>query len=133
MSTAIALRDDFDADSLRGLAKVSKEVRQARRLLALALIYDGDSRSKAARISGVTLQIVRDWVLRFNAQSPDGLKGRKSSGRPSTLSEDTISRELMKLGFVKLTARPRHAAQDPAELEDFKKVFPRKSPGSKRR
>ncbi len=34
---------------------------QARRLLALAAIYDGASRTKAATIGGVTLQVVRDW------------------------------------------------------------------------
>jgi hypothetical protein len=34
-------------------------------LLALAAIYDGGTRSDAAKIGGVTLQIVRDWVLRF--------------------------------------------------------------------
>jgi len=33
---------------------------QVRRLLALAEIYDGRSRSDAARIGGVGLQIVRD-------------------------------------------------------------------------
>ena len=36
-------------------------------LLALAAIYDGSSRTEAAEIGGVTLQIVRDWVLKFNA------------------------------------------------------------------
>lgn len=31
----------------------------------MALILDGGSRSDAAKFAGVTLQIVRDWVLRF--------------------------------------------------------------------
>jgi hypothetical protein len=39
----------------------------------LAAIYDGASRTEAARTGGVTLQIVRDWVLRFNAAVPAGL------------------------------------------------------------
>jgi len=34
--------------------------------LAVAHILDDGSRSEAATIAGVTLQIVRDWVLRFN-------------------------------------------------------------------
>lgn len=42
---------------------------QVRRLLALAAIYEGASRTQAARIGGVTLQVVRDWVLRFNAEA----------------------------------------------------------------
>ncbi|MBO0145103.1 hypothetical protein JZX87_28625, partial [Agrobacterium sp. Ap1] len=35
-------------------------------LLALASIYDGGSRGDAARLGSVTVQIVRDWVVRFN-------------------------------------------------------------------
>jgi hypothetical protein len=37
------------------------------------LIYDGDNRTQAAAAGGVTLQVVRDWALRFNAQGPRGL------------------------------------------------------------
>ena len=73
MGAAISLRADFDAEGLRRLARKSKHAAQARRLLALALIYGGGSRSDAARLGNVTLQIVRDWVLRFNANGPDGL------------------------------------------------------------
>jgi transposase len=50
-------------------------------LLALAAIYDGARRSEAAKIGGVSLQIVRDWVLRFNAHGPDGLIDRKAPGQ----------------------------------------------------
>ncbi len=57
-------------------ARRSKDGPQARRLLALAAIYDGASRTEAARISGVTLQIVRDWVMEFNARGPGGLIDR---------------------------------------------------------
>jgi hypothetical protein len=66
MAVPIALRQDFDGPGLRRLAKQSRDAAQARRLLALAEIYDGGSRTDAARIGGVSLQIVRDWVLRFN-------------------------------------------------------------------
>jgi transposase len=48
--------------------------------LALAVIYDGGSRSEAARVGGVGLQIIRDWVLRFNAEGPEGLIDRKAPG-----------------------------------------------------
>jgi transposase len=37
--------------------------------LTLAAIYDGATRSEAAKIGGVGLQIIRDWVLRFNARA----------------------------------------------------------------
>src|SRR5580700_3791826 len=56
----IPLRADFDARMVRAAARWSKDGPQARRLLALAAIYDGASRTEAAKIGGVTLQIVRD-------------------------------------------------------------------------
>ena len=51
-------------------------------MLALAAIYDGASRVKAAKIDGVTRQIVRDWVERLNTGSPDALIARKAPGNP---------------------------------------------------
>jgi len=83
----IPLRDDFDADTVRAAAKRSKDGPQARRLLALAAIYEGASRTEAARIGGVTLQIVRDWVLKFNAHGPDGLIDRKPPGQTPRLND----------------------------------------------
>ena len=68
MGVALSLREDFDAGRLRGLAKRTPDGPQVRRLLALAAIYGGATRSEAARIGGVGLQIIRDWVLRFNAR-----------------------------------------------------------------
>ena len=83
----IGLRDDFEAQELRLAARRSKDAAQARRLLALAAIYDGASRTEASRIGGVTLQIVRDWVVKFNAGGPDGLIDRKAPGQPSRLND----------------------------------------------
>jgi len=87
MPRAIALRPDFSAGELRRLARHSKAAAQARRLLALAAIYDGGMRSQAARLGNVTLQIVRDWVGRFNAEGPDGLRDRKAVGPTPLLSD----------------------------------------------
>jgi transposase len=110
------------------------------------------------------LQIVRDWVLRFNARGPDGLLDGKAPGRQSLLNDaqrralvemvecgpipsihgvvrwrlidlarwlydefavsldaTTVGRELKRLGYVKLTARPRHYAQNELAMEAFKK------------
>ncbi len=83
----VPLRSDFDADALRGIARKTKDGPQARRLLALAAIYEGASRTEAARIGGVTGQIVRDWVVKFNAHGPDGLIDRKPPGQPSKLTD----------------------------------------------
>ena len=41
MSAAIGLRGDYDAGAVRAAAKRAKDGPQARRLLALAAIYDG--------------------------------------------------------------------------------------------
>ena len=90
----IPLRSDFDAAALRGLARKAKDAPQARRLLALAAICDGASRAEAAQIGGVTRQIVRDWVVRFNALGPEGLIDRRPPGLPSKL-KDTHRAALM--------------------------------------
>jgi putative transposase len=83
MAAPIPLRSDFDASRLRRLAKSSRDPDQTRRLLALAAIYDGATRTQAARIGCVTLQIVRDWVLRFNTAGPQGVvTGRAPGSRP---------------------------------------------------
>lgn len=160
----IPLRTDFAASAVRAAARQSKDGAQTRRLLALAAIYEGSSRTEAARIAGVTVQIVRDWVLKFNAGGPDGLIDRKAPGKSPILSathraalveaiergpipashgvvrwriidlaqmlwdefsvsvsRPTLSRELRTLGYRKLSARPRHHAQDPDAIEAFKK------------
>ena len=87
MAVAVPLRCDFDAAQLRALAKRSRDPDQSRRLLALAAIYDGASRTEAAQIGCVTLQIVRDWVLRFNARGPEGLRTGRAPGAPPRLTD----------------------------------------------
>jgi transposase len=86
MAAPLPLRLDFTATELRGHARRTRDASQARRLLALAAIYDGGSRSEAARIGGVGLQIVRDWVVRFNNHGPAGLIDRKPPGPSPRLS-----------------------------------------------
>jgi transposase len=81
----VPLRSDFDAVQLRVIARKAKDGPQARRLLALAAVYEGATRIAAAKIGGVTLQIVRDWVMKFNAHGPDGLINKKAPGQPSKL------------------------------------------------
>lgn len=179
MSAPILLRQDFDASQLRELAKKTKNAPQARRLVALAAIYDGAMRTEAAKIGGVGRQIIRDWVIWFNADGPDGLRNGKSPGQPSRLtdtqrlaiarmiesgpvpavhgvvrwrlidlaqwvfeefrisiSKQTLSRELRALELRKLSARPRHHAQDAEAMAAFKKTLPpasTRSPSATRR
>ena len=127
----------------------------------MGLIYDGGRRGDAAALGGVSLQIVRDWVLRFNAEGPDGLIDRKPPGARRKLNDDqrralaelvergpipaihgvvhwrlkdlvqwifeafgiplkrdAVSRELKAMGFVKISARPRHHRQNELAVED---------------
>ena len=88
MGRAITLREDFDGPGPRRLAKCSKDGARSRRLLALAEIYDGGRRMDAARIGAVGLQVIRDWVLRFNAEGPDGLIDRKAPGQRAKLNDE---------------------------------------------
>jgi transposase len=88
MRQPIPLRPDYEAARLRRFARESQDPDQVRRLLTLAMIYDGASRTQAAEAGGVTLQVVRDWVLRFNADGPAGLIDRKPPGQPSRLNSE---------------------------------------------
>jgi len=90
MPAAITLRPDFDAVALRALAKRCRDARQSRRLLSIAAIYDGMNRGDAASVGGMDRQILRDWVLRFNAEGPEGLIDRKAPGPRRRLSEDQM-------------------------------------------
>ena len=174
MSAAIGLREDYDAVLLRELAKQSDDADLVRRLLALAVVYDGGLRSDGAEAGGVGLQTFRDWVLRFNADGPAGLVNGKAPGQAprldqaqqgelaqlveagpipavhgvvrwrlcdlaqwvmetyrTSISEQTLSRYLRSMGYRKLSARPRHHAQNVAAVAAFKKTSPhawRKSP-----
>jgi transposase len=70
-----------------GWGRRSKDSGQARRLLALAEIYEGGSRSEAAWVGEVTLQSIRDWVLRFNSHGPAGLIAIKAPGPKPKLND----------------------------------------------
>jgi len=170
MGSGIALRQDYNAVMLRDLAKRSTDANQTRRLLALAVIYEGGRRTQAAQVGGVTLQVIRDWVLRFNGDGPDGLIDRKAPGAVPKLTgahraalarmveagpipavhgvvrwrikdlmqwlyeefglsvaETTVRDALKGMGYVKLSARPRHHAQNEYALAAFKKTSPPRS------
>ena len=167
MGRAVALRDGLCGMDLRRLAKSSKDAGPSRRLLALAEIYDGGKRLDAARIGSGGLQVIRDWVLRFNAHGPAGRIDGTATGQPPKLNDDqrpalarlvesgpipsihgvvrwrrkdlalwlfeefqisvdetTVGRALKALGFVKISARPRHKGQNEFASEDFKKTPP---------
>ena len=172
MSAALRLREDYDAQHMRALAKASRDAKQTRRLLALAAVYDGASRTEAAVIGGVARQpfdklrsaqvgggVQRAWALgasrrqgagqptaaqpRAARSAPADHRGRPQSGGgrggalashrsgavglcrvPHFDQQADAEPDVARMGYRKLTARPRHHAQDPAALEAFKKTSP---------
>src|SRR5262245_54322754 len=82
MGHAIPVRADYTAGEVRRLAQRAKDAAQARRLLAIAAVLNGASREEAAKIGGMDRQTLRDWVIRFNEQGPDGLINIPSPGAP---------------------------------------------------
>ena len=101
----IPLRTDFDASQMRKITRKTKDGPQARRLLALASIYEGAARTEAAKIGGVTLQIVRDWVMKFNAHGPDGLVDKKAPGQAPRLSDTHRAAKVRPLSCLGATPR----------------------------
>ena len=82
MGQAIAVRTDYTSGQLRQLPRRAKDAAKARRLLAIAAVLDGASREEAATAGGMDRQTLRDWVIRFNEQGPDGLINIPSPGVP---------------------------------------------------
>src|ERR1700688_1385895 len=118
MAAAIALRGDYESAQLRELARQSEDADQVRRLLALALVYDGGLRSAGARAGGVGLQTFRDWVLRFNAKGPSGLVDGKAPGQVPRIDR-AERRELAQLvEDGPILEAPLERAVQPQELRD---------------
>src|ERR687884_751504 len=108
MAAPVRLRTDFDATTLRRLAKAAHDPHQSRRLLALAVIYEGGSRSDAARIADVGLQTVRDWVLRFNAH---GLQRSEEHTSELQSRQYLVCRLLLEKKKIKPPASPTSHTQ----------------------
>ncbi len=81
MGRAIAVtRTEHVASDLRIQASRCRDGAQVRRLLALALILEGHTRTEAAKRSGMERQTLRDWVHRHNATGVAGLKSGHGPG-----------------------------------------------------
>jgi transposase len=168
MVAAVAItRKDYTAEQLRELAKRTKDAGAARRMLALALVLEGKSRSEAATSCGMDRQILCDWAHRYNAAGIAGLYNRTAPGAKPRLSaeqegevaelvrngpdlvehgvvrwrridlarvieqrygvkfaERSVGDLLRRLGFRRISVRPRCPAQDAAMQEAHKKTFP---------
>jgi transposase len=177
MPSIAITRDEHDAASLRQLASRCRDADAARRMLAVALVREGASRSDAARACGMDRQTLRDWVHRYNGEGLAGLSNRPHGGGPQrrlsaeqeaavaelvrrgptpaehgtvrwrradlaaviaqrfgvTLAERTVGTLLRRLGFVRLSVRPRHPGHDAKAQAAHKKTSPTWSPQRSRR
>lgn len=163
----VVTRPDLDAAGLRRAASKSSDARASRRMLALALILEGQSRTQAAEQCGMDRQTLRDWVHRYNDEGLAGLSDRRTSGAPCrlsaeqqaelaqvvragpnfaehgvvrwrrsdlsrliaqrfgvTLQERSVGALLYRLGFRRLSARPRHPGHDAEAQSTHKKTLP---------
>ena len=90
MASVAITRLDLDASQLRVEARRAADTKMARRILALAMVLDGQPRLLAAKAAGMDRQTLRDWVHRYNADGLAGLSDRPRSGRKSRLSDQQM-------------------------------------------
>ena len=79
-------RLDMDATALRREAACHCDANAARRILAIAMVLEGSTRTQAAESCGMERQTLRDWVHRYNDDGIDGLLNRKPPGRTPFLT-----------------------------------------------
>jgi len=158
-------RTELSASELRREAARAKDARASRRMLALALVLEGKSRTEAAESCGMDRQTLRDWVHRYNAEGLAGLFNRPLPGRQPRLSSEqmqelativetgpdpasdgmvrwrridlcavverrfgvrfaarSMGEILRRLGFSRLSARPRHPQSNAESQAVYKKL-----------
>src|ERR1700687_2427117 len=87
MSAIEITRQDLSVSRLRAEAARTADAKQARRILAIAMVLDGYARRLAAQACGMDRQTLRDWGIRYNAEGFAGLAARPRPGRPAALSD----------------------------------------------
>jgi len=91
MSVGVEItRLELSAAELRGQASRCGDARAACRMLAIALVLDGASRTDAARSCGMDRQTLRDWVHRYNEDGIAGLSNQPAPGRPAALTPEQM-------------------------------------------
>ena len=85
MAEIAVTRLELPPADLRRHASASRDAKASRRMLAMALVLEGRSRSEAAETCGMSRQTLRDWVHRYNAEGLAGLADRRSKPGPKPL------------------------------------------------
>ena len=86
MSQGLSItREDHTATEFRHAASRCRDSAAARRMLALALVKEGRSRTDAAQSCGMDRQTLRDWVHRYNEAGLSGLSDKRGRTGPKPL------------------------------------------------
>jgi transposase len=102
MSKALSITYPISVEKLEELARREQDPRVCVRLLAMRLVKLGRAATATAQTLGLGESQTCEWVKRFNASGPAGLRDQKRAPRRSRLSPDKI--EAFK-------ARIRHGAR----------------------
>jgi len=84
-------RKDLSVAQLRAEARRLSDSKQARRILAIAMVLEGHPRQLAAQAGAMDRQTLRDWVHRYNAAGLEGLADQPRSGRPGRLTQAQLA------------------------------------------
>src|SRR5271168_2168662 len=106
MAGVAITRMELSASELRAVGKTAKTPAVVRRILALALVLEGEDRGTAAKTCGMDRQTLRDWVHRYNSDGVAGLANRKGVGRPPKLNAE------QKEAFKQLVEKGPDRAED---------------------
>ncbi len=106
MAGVAITRMEMSASELRAAAKAAQTPAVVRRILALALVLEGEDRETAAKTCGMDRQTLRDWVHRYNSDGVAGLANRKGAGRPPKLNAE------QKEAFKQLVEKGPDRAED---------------------
>ena len=82
----------MSATVLRKKARREKAGKVASRMFGIANILDGMDRGEAARLVGTTRQSLRDWGLRYNEKSIEGLRDRPNGHAKRALTPEQEKR-----------------------------------------
>lgn len=83
-------RNDLTAEQLREAATREPQGKIVRRILAIAMVLDGSSRTAASQAQAMDRQTLRDWVIRYNEQGIAGLADQPRPGRPPSLDGEQM-------------------------------------------
>src|SRR3982074_3484562 len=91
MSAIEIIRQDLSISQLRAEAARTADAKQARRILAIAMVLDERPRLLAAQAGGMDRQTLRDWVHRYNADGLAGLPGPPPPRGQAPLADTPLS------------------------------------------